>query len=1001
MIKKALAIWVCCLGSAFGLEPSASGPVAWWTFNAGDVSGITTYDHAGSHHGDLTDGAEFVTGRWGGGIRFDGANGSLICDSAPALGQNFTLAAWFKSDHLSESRWHSIYSGSGKGCPYFRVHDDGALALVSADVSVLAHSRGRVVSGEWHHVAVTYSEDGRYAFYIQGQPAGSGKVTPVLFADAVRVSLGRVATGGPPRPMKGELDDVRAYDRVLSGEEISVLAQSGDLESASADSIAARRKPTLTLLLRAKADDQWFTFGDPVVFAPVAHVSEEITALRGTVVDALDNRVADVVVSRESLVSEGWGWSPPHPGYFEIAFTLITKAGEQPLVTRYSQQTSRGTVREFERQRWAVAVMPPVRDRRLRQFGFSYGNGGEWEMRLARHVGLLGFARWHLIPWGAKFVDESVAVEPEEGKYRWEITDPHVSLFKQYGLPPEDIVGNVCFTPAWASPHPEDRSIQIGAIARTVYAPVRMEVFSNFMRALVSRYQNDIRVWEIWNEPHLPGGSIFWKDTPENFVKLMRAGYAAVKEVQPDAEVWIGGMGGRRYLPFYEALLKAGGVPFDRIPMHGSWQEISGFRELERKYGMESKPWVSSEWHAILIRASRNPPSEAELALRMIVDLCYQLQTGVERVALFNMRESGEKELLPVAFADGSFQGSSGLFRFSPRMEPRLPAVTMRTFLDQVESHLVYRGVSDLDPEQRLVWFDDAGATLAVLWTEGAAAPVDARLQPMLVSACVTTGEGYPLTIADDPMMVEPTRLYFIRNIPAADLAALPRSTATLHPEERVAKTLKDVPSGVYTRKRILNDALQPEAANVMWNEKDWTYFELLSPEAEGFSARFAVSLGARALELMVEVTDRVHVQDEPFPRYWEGDSVQFGLDADGTAGSGGQTEYVLALTADGPVLFKSAVASLGGGIPERWSSAGRPLEHGRARIVREGDKTFYFARIDASELYPYLPDTDKPLRFSLLVNNNDGKGRAGFRQWSGGIGAEKDGSYYGVLNPR
>jgi len=366
------------------------------------------------------------------------------------------------------------------------------------------------------------------------------------------------------------------------------------------------------------------------------------------------------------------------------------------------------------------------------------------------------------------------------------------------------------------------------------------------------------------------------------------------------------------------------------------------------------------------------------------------------------MREGSEKELLPVAFADGSFQGSSGLFRFSPRIEPRLPAVTMRTFLDQVEARLVYQGVSDLDHEQRLVWFDDAGGTLAVLWTEGASAPVDSRLQPMLASACVTTGEGYPLTINERPMSVDPDRLYFIRKIPADALATLPRSTtATLHPEERVAQNLTSVPSGVYTRKRILVDELRPQAANVMWNEKDWTYVEILSRKAEGWSARFAASIDSRALELIVEVTDRVHVQDESFPRYWEGDSVQFGLDADGTAGTGGQTEFVLALTADGPVVFKSSVASLGGGIPERWSSAGRPLEHGRARILREGDKTFYFVRIDASELYPYLPDTDKPVRFSILVNNNDGDGRAGFLQWSGGIGSEKDGSLYGVLNPR
>ena len=37
-------------------------------------------------------------------------------------------------------------------------------------------------------------------------------------------------------------------------------------------------------------------------------------------------------------------------------------------------------------------------------------------------------------------------------------------------------------------------------------------------------------------------------------------------------------------------------------------------------------------------------------------------------------------------------------------------------------------------------------------------------------------------------------------------------------------------------------------------------------------------------------------------------------------------------------------------------------------------------------------------IRFSLLVNNNDGEGRLGYLEWSSGIGNKKDPTLYGAL---
>ncbi|MBL8994534.1 MAG: hypothetical protein JNM63_14410, partial [Spirochaetia bacterium] len=58
---------------------------------------------------------------------------------------------------------------------------------------------------------------------------------------------------------------------------------------------------------------------------------------------------------------------------------------------------------------------------------------------------------------------------------------------------------------------------------------------------------------------------------------------------------------------------------------------------------------------------------------------------------------------------------------------------------------------------------------------------------------------------------------------------------------------------------------------------------------------------------------------------------------------------------------------------------------------------------IDQTELYPfnYEEAAFKAIRFSVLVNNNNGKGREGYLEWSSGIGAGKNPGFYGKLEPK
>ena len=50
-----------------------------------------------------------------------------------------------------------------------------------------------------------------------------------------------------------------------------------------------------------------------------------------------------------------------------------------------------------------------------------------------------------------------------------------------------------------------------------------------------------------------------------------------------------------------------------------------------------------------------------------------------------------------------------------------------------------------------------------------------------------------------------------------------------------------------------------------------------------------------------------------------------------------------------------------------------------------------YLIRLKKSELYPLILKPGDNLRFSLLVNDNNGQTRVGYLHWGDGIGDSKD----------
>lgn len=150
--------------------------------------------------------------------------------------------------------------------------------------------------------------------------------------------------------------------------------------------------------------------------------------------------------------------------------------------------------------------------------------------------------------------------------YNWAALDRVVAAAKAHHI---QILAILDYTPQWARvsgcPSGTDKCL-----------PANPLLFANFAKAVVTRYSpQGISDWEIWNEPNLrktvqPGNSA------AAYEKLLQESYIAIKTVDPDATVMIGGLspaatenGDIAPIDFLTQLYADGAEPyFDALAFH-------------------------------------------------------------------------------------------------------------------------------------------------------------------------------------------------------------------------------------------------------------------------------------------------------------------------------------------------------------------------------------------------------------------------------------------------
>jgi hypothetical protein len=100
-------------------------------------------------------------------------------------------------------------------------------------------SQRAVNDGQWHHVAVTGPDT--YAFYIDGKPAGQGRLSPGPDVPGHVIRIGYTAENFPsPTAFVGALDEVRLWHKRLSADEVRADFEKPGAAPVAAEALAAR-----------------------------------------------------------------------------------------------------------------------------------------------------------------------------------------------------------------------------------------------------------------------------------------------------------------------------------------------------------------------------------------------------------------------------------------------------------------------------------------------------------------------------------------------------------------------------------------------------------------------------------------------------------------------------------------------------------------------------------------------------------------------------------------
>ena len=188
-----------------------------------EKAGTTALDASGNgHNGELVamQDEDWVTGKFGNALHFDGVDDHVTLGSAATLGLDnpaqCTFSAWVRLER--DGNYPMILTKAGNALN-FRLNQNRRLPTLRIGNTNYAAPSGAVSVSKWHHVVASFHDvDNKVVLYTDGVQVGQLNVTAAIQTAGQEAFVGR-RTDGYYFP--GAIDDLRVYSVTLSAEEVA------------------------------------------------------------------------------------------------------------------------------------------------------------------------------------------------------------------------------------------------------------------------------------------------------------------------------------------------------------------------------------------------------------------------------------------------------------------------------------------------------------------------------------------------------------------------------------------------------------------------------------------------------------------------------------------------------------------------------------------------------------------------------------------------------------
>ncbi len=332
------------------------------------------------------------------------------------------------------------------------------------------------------------------------------------------------------------------------------------------------------------------------------------------------------------------------------------------------------------------------------------------------------------------------------------VPDPYIAAELAAG---RQVVAVLIGTPAWAA---ADGSQSPKAVPNMSY-------WEQFVRHMARQYQGRIRHWIIWNEPDVwdqthPGST--WEGTEEDYYRLLRTAYLAIKDVDPSMQVHLAGLtyfwdaehGRRQYLDRLLDIIAADPEApanndyFDAVVYHlyfkprQSLDIIGQVQGILGAHGIMGKELWINETNAPPSEDPKEPPgatprfrvSLEEQSAFVIQEFALAFAAGANRVEFYKLRNNA---------ADVGSIEPYGLLRGDDSRRPAFDAYkVVTTYLRDFRS-------AEWQHQDSVyaVTFDRGELTTTILWTVSST-PISFTVNAIAPQATLVDEQGNTQSLA-------------------------------------------------------------------------------------------------------------------------------------------------------------------------------------------------------------------------------------------------------------